>query len=287
MKWFKRILICILLLVVGVLAFSAATWYMVRGTPEWYRPAKGYDEAVARRAEEEVTHVQSWVAKAQTQPSTQSVEPITITLTSDELNAFFTKWKTAKNWDAKIDRYLANPQIVLHNKRLILAGTVRNLQVMDGTVMSLHFEPRLDADGKLNLDLVKVLAGKVPMPEAVWSGELDRLKGVMSASLPEMQGKSKVLPDGSFNSEAASVAMAKLLLHTLNHEATAPVVFVPFDEDQKHRIKVMPMKLTGITVADQTLKLTAVPLDEKQRREELDRIREPIDSPTAVAKTGE
>jgi len=30
-----------------------------------------------------------------------------------------------------------------------------------------------------------------------------------------------------------------------------------------------------------------VPLNEKQRREELDRIREPIDSPTAVAKTGE
>src|SRR5688500_6895838 len=244
MKWFKRlslVLACLLVLlgIGGVIA-----WRMLRGTPSWYPQAAvdpAAQQAAAVRAENEVQRTIDWAATQQaeerarlfaggsagdgssaaasrnaatnpsTAPATAATRPrsaLTVRFTEQELNAAFAKWEAMYDWRDKYGDHVSDPRIVLHEGRVILAGAVKDL----GTIVSLHFEPRLDEADGLSFELVRVLGGRLPLPESVFDKHRRRLEAKVRSSLPSLQQGAKIAPDGSANDKAVAAAMARLLL---------------------------------------------------------------------------
>ena len=93
-------------------------------------------------------------------------------------------------WKDHYSAYVDDPVLVLQDNRLILAGTVKEMD----TVVSVHFEPVLDADGKLRLNLVRVMGGKLPLPRAFWDGYRQKLCDAMAAQAGAGPGRAPRSP---------------------------------------------------------------------------------------------
>lgn len=275
MKWLKRLLLLVVFLGVFAVAAGAIGVWLARGTPGWYARPRGTPQqlaAAAHRAEEQVQRTLSWASgQAHHSPDTTAPAPssdnsLQISLSEDEVNGFFAKWDQTFGWSGHYSRYLSDPQIVIEDGRLILAGAVKDL----GSVMSIEFAPRL-ANGKLYMPVQRVLAGRLPLPQAFWDGYRRRLEQSVLARLPEWQARTEVGPDGTANSDAVAAAMGEMLLNVLNDRPTDPVLFLPYSIQQNHRS--LPVKLTGVQVADKMLTLTVEPMNAVERQTLVERIR--------------
>ena len=103
-----------------------------------------------------------------------------MTFTDDELNAFFDKWFAWNNWKAAYEPHVTDPILLLEDGRLILAARAKELD----TIASLQFEPRIDDAGRLDLRLVRVLGGNLPLPHGVLERYRTRLADSMRRRLP-------------------------------------------------------------------------------------------------------
>jgi hypothetical protein len=158
----------------------------------------------------------------------------------------------------------------------VIAAKVRDMN----TVASLHFEPRVTEDGLLNLRLVRILGGKLPLPEAVLSKYRTRMSDAMAQNLPRWQRTAAIDSGGTPNASAVAAAMGRLALHVLEHEPADPVLFLPL-VDANLRPRSVAVRLTDVRIEDRTLTLTVEPMSGAQRAELLKRIRE--GSPVASA----
>lgn len=282
MKWFKRILLVIAILLVGVLVALGGSYYLMKGTPDWYRPrhqtAQQRDDA-ARSAERKLADVQNWAADAQAAETrarsgrpTTSPTSATVTFTEDELNAFFYKWAEFYHWQARYGQYLSDPVLVLQHNRLILAAQARDLDA----VVSFHFEPSIDDQGQLHLKLVRVLAGRLPMPDALWSSQKQRLERSIKAHLPQWRQDARIDPAGIANDDAVMAGMGKLILHLLNNQPSRPVIFLPIIHNA--RVSKVPVHLLDVAIEPHTLTLTVDKLNPAERTDYLQHLR--MDEPT-------
>jgi hypothetical protein len=204
-----------------------------------------------------------------TLPANQVPGPITVRLTQEELNAFYTTNAKFRGWDDDISPYVQDPQIVLQDGRLIIAGKVAEL---GGIVASMHFAPSVDAAGQLHLDLVRVLGGRLPLPEAVAGGYRQKLITTVQRKLPLWQRQAKMDANGLPNEPAVSAAMAKLLMNSINQQPGDPVVFLPLSASP---IQYIPVKLSDVKATDGAIEFTLEPLSESQRARVIEKIREP------------
>jgi uncharacterized protein YpmS len=205
-------------------------------------------------------------------------QPFQIQFTDEELNAFFDKWADVNGRREVIERYVDDPRLVVRDNQLILAGTVKEL----GTVISMQFEPRIDERGNLQMNMVRVLGGILPLPDALWSSKRERMEQYLQAKLPAYQQAAAMMPDGTANSAAASAAMNKLLQSVLHDDAADPVLFVPYDVKKLSRS--VPVKITAVSIQNNTLTITAEQMTAAERAGLLDRLRAPYDSATAAAR---
>jgi len=305
-KWIKRVLLGVAVILAVMIAVSAWGWWRLRAKPDWYKLSTAtaeQREAAAARVENKFIAAQNWVAAArarearalqntpgtrtpaQTSPGAQPAagaqpdaadsQPFTVSFTAEELNAFFHKWDQLYGWEDRYSKYLQDPAIFIHEGRLILAATLKDF----GAVVSFHFQPRLTPEGNLDLDLEQVLAGKLPMPDAMWSSQKDRIEQSLREHLPAWQARAKMDPSsGAPNQSLINAAMAKLALHALNHEPSAPVLFLPQVSGPS-----LPVKLVGVKVAGDALTLTVEPLTPTERGELVQRVKQPY-HPLAIAK---
>jgi hypothetical protein len=343
MKWFKRLLLTfgalavLLGLVGGYLYF-----FVYHGTPDWYPRAKKIDPAAeaaaARRVEDKVAQTLNWASATQAQqdrarhaaneptgrtnapqpPATQpagtsprqgltaSADPLTLSFTEEELNAFFAKWEKLYDWDKKYSAYVSDPAIILHDGRIILAGRSKDL----GTVLSAHFDPELTGNTtegkavsapagsaaaaepsaasngsssspqpgdeparKLYLKLDRLLAGNLPLPQSFFDKYRATLGDRLKVSLPTYQRDAALFKDGTANSAAVVATMGKLFLHVLDREPGAPILFLPVPGKEGS----MPVQLTDVRVHDKTLSLTIKLLDRAERQSLLTEIRRPYE----------
>src|SRR5215218_131879 len=169
MKWLKRLTIFVvgLALVLG-LAAAGAYYYGVRRTPDWLRRpiASAADRAAAaNRLDQKILATLSAVGEMNAgqnessrpesgedkRPSvaTQPYKQLRVTFTEDELNASFQKWDQLYGWTERYKDHVQDPSIVIHDGRIVLAGNSTDV----GTYVSLHFDPKLNSIGSLNLKL--------------------------------------------------------------------------------------------------------------------------------------
>ncbi|HLL89165.1 MAG TPA: hypothetical protein VK324_07665 [Tepidisphaeraceae bacterium] len=283
MKWFKRIVLFAGLLVI-VMMLGAL--YLARDTPDWYeRPVLtvAQRQAAAQRAQDELLSAQSrFVTDAADRsagrtPATGPAEVRTISVGDEELNSLFDAWADNRNWREPIGKFVHDPVLLFRKDRIILAGVVKE---MGNAVASLHFEPRLTPDGQLDLNLVSVRGGNLPMPEAVYAKHRDRLVASLVRCLPEWQREAKLRPNGLTNNAAIAAGLGKMLVGGLTHRPSDAVLFVPTANNQGG----VPVKLTDVTVEDGRLSLTVTPLDPGERQALIDRLREPFDRTTAMTQ---
>jgi hypothetical protein len=295
MKWFKRVAIFVVgLVLVLALAAGGAYVYGVRRTPDWLkRPMASAAEraAAAGRVDRKILETLSLVGEmnaaesAGSRPSdlsdkralaTQPSRPLRVDFTEEELNASFQKWDQLYGWTERYKAYVQNPSVVLHDGRLVLAANSKEL----GTVVSLHFDPKLKKDGQLDLRLAQVLAGRLPIPQAFFEKYRDSAATKVRAALPNLRRKAQMKPDGSANAEAMAAAMGELFLHVLGNEPAEPVIFLPVGQSRS-----VPVRLTDVSIDDQTktLSLTVKPLNAAERESLLERIRDGSDKETAMS----
>jgi hypothetical protein len=276
-NWSKIVLRFTLLLVLAAAGVSAMSYIAMRRTPDWYQPDTKTDaqrNRIAARLENMLALLVDWGQRNHLQhaapnvSNTQQVqallshkadESFPISFTDDELNALFNKWANTKNRREWFEQYVDNPQLVIRGKQLIIVGKVRAMDM----VISLIFEPRLEPDGQMNLRLVHVLGGVLPLPDALWSGQKWAIEKVLREKLPLYQQDANISADGIANGDAASAAMNQLLLDTITYKPTNAVVFVPIDWQQL--TKSLPVKITALSIHDHTVEMTAEPMTSKER----------------------
>ncbi len=277
----KRSLLTTALGLVLLAALAGGGFWLFHITPSWYRPlahtAAQWAQA-ATRAEAKLLELRNWAAESHARlsatrsaqkngaPTTAAV-PVTISFEEEELNGFFDKWSRYAHWQQHYGKLIENPTLVLRNGSLILAAWVPDMN----TVVSAHFRPQVDDQGRLCANLVRVMGGRLPMPKAVFSAQSKRLAALVQYKLPKMQQQAHIDASGAANASAIGAAMAKLLLSTLDREPAEATFFLPLLDQPRG----MPVRLTAVRIENKTLTMTVETLNEPQRKTLLDRIRQP------------
>jgi uncharacterized protein YpmS len=242
MKWIKRFSIFLLVLVVAAAAFLGTSYYLSKRKPSWYKPLlmdSREMDAAANRAINKVFALHNMAADAARTESSRewrqsngattlpAVKPLTITFTQDELTAFIVRWSNLHS--ESVDKYITGPQFVLDNGEIKFACRIAELD----QIGVLRLAPSIDDEGKLDLDIVAISAGSLPIPEALIQKHLAKAEAALRSWLPSWQQSARMTPDGA-NSDAVKAAMTKLLLHTpAPHPAPQTRVVGPVHADRR------------------------------------------------------
>src|SRR3954464_278308 len=162
MKWFKRLLLVLAVLLIGAVLTASVGYYMLKRRPSFYHSYKWQGDersVVNQRAVDKITATRNLAAEASarerqatargtTMPS--DAKPMTVTFSEEELNAFL-----LHNFKDRLDDYVDDPGIFLNEGELVLAGQIKE----SGYVVSFHFAPKIDEQGKFNLKLVGSYGG--------------------------------------------------------------------------------------------------------------------------------
>ncbi len=283
-RWVKRSLLGVAFVMSLVALFLAGGFVLLRGTPGFYRESQLSPEQradAAARAESKLSQMQNLAADthgAEVRALKSATMPAmlpgarTFKFTADEMNALFNKWADMHGWKDLLDRVVEDPQIALEDGRVIFAGKVRIKSVE--TIVSIHFRPAITSDGRFEVKLESILGGKLPLPkDQMVSPMRDRVQKQILQSLPFWQNGAAIAANGAANEDAMKAALGKLLLHTLADEPGEPALFLPL---LSRGGETVPVKLMDISIVDNTLSLTVIPMNGPQRMELLEQIKEPV-----------
>jgi uncharacterized protein YpmS len=290
MKWFRRCIFVVVVLGFAVILLVGGGYLLMRGEPDYYtgQTLSPQDAALAAGSAEDkfrqilnradLAHRDAALAHqvtraGTTQPAT-APDAINVTFTDDELNSVFRKWSELNNWKASYQKYFNDPMVIFQRDRIILAGRVQNSDL--NSVVSLHLQPQVLPDGSVELKLVRALAGRLPVPMALFQKYLDKAVGALEHRLPRWQERADIEPDGEANSEAIAAQLSKLAIAALHQQAGDGVVFLP----TAGRANV-PVKVVGVELKDHTIQLSLQPLDAQDRDALLKRIKSPLGSEIA------
>jgi len=261
MKWIRRLLLCVLIAVLLLLIAGGVGYRMLHGRPDWYMQETidpVLREQMAKRVEDKLTDASNWTQSAwlarQHPAASTKPAPLEVSLTDQEINAFLSKWENVPSVDERVGGALSDPQISFNDGQIILAATVREMHA----VVSVHLAPRIDEKGLLHADIIRVMGGRLPLPQGVWNVYASKLAAKVAAQIPQTQQKAKLYPDGSANDQMVSAVLAKMLVQFLHGESADPVVFLKFPARDEFRN--LPVKITSVKIADKTLTMTFEPL---------------------------
>jgi hypothetical protein len=298
-KWLKRLLLVVAIFLVALLGTTLVLWRMVRAQPDFYHVVslpREQIEAAAQSATNKFAtihnqaariHAGARAAKAAQNPSGSTRDPvasspstspnaISVTFTDTELNAFFEKWSNFQNWKGGYERYVTDPVVILKDGRIIIAGKLKDADL----IASLHFEPKVTPDGKLDLQLVRVLGGTLPLPEALVSGYEQKIVDALRRNLPGWQQGAAFDSSGAANRQLIAATMSKFCVRVLNHEPSEPVLFLPIFGQRGS----VPVHLTHVQIDDGSMTLTVEPLNHEQQAALLEHARS--EEKTIVAGEG-
>jgi hypothetical protein len=285
-KWLKRLTILIAIVLFAIIVFGTVIFTLYKGTPEWYDATTPPEHRArfAQQAESKITETQNWATllhgdairsqrAAQSNiapPTTRVTDSHEIRFTQDELNALFDKWSALHGWAANYSEYLDDPRIILQKDRLVLAAKVKEL----GAITSFHFAPRLDENKQLRLDLVKVMGGRLPLPEPLWKSQKNRIMDGLRWRVPTWQPTARIDEQGAANQAAMSVTLARLVMRAANNQPGEPILFLPLTEASRS----VPVKVTELSVAAGSITLRVQKLTPAERATLIQKIRA-ADSP--------
>ena len=272
MKWMKRLLLVLAILLIGAVVAASVGYYMLKRRPSFYHSYKWSGEersVVNQRAVDKLTQTRNLAAEAAAQERQAAVKgttrpsqsvPMTVTFSEEELNAFL-----LHNFKDRLDEYVDDAGIFLKDGMIILAGQIKG----SGYVVSFHFEPKIDESGKLHLRMVGSYGGALPVPQSMVNSQFDRVRSALRVRIPGWQ-ESATLDARGANNSAVAASLGKLILNALDERPADAVLFMPDDSG-----KALPLRLVEIRVGKE-LMLTVQPLSAEQRAQLIKSIRSPL-----------
>jgi hypothetical protein len=278
MRIFKRLLFVVLLLVIGALVLSGVAWHYLRGVPSYYRTFKWNQQertalnqsAVAKFTRTRNQAAAAWSAEVQssqagaTRPATTTRpnEPLDISLTEEEINAFLDH-----NFQETFAQWVKNPGIYLQDGQIILAGEVKEL----GYVASFHFEPKIDKEGRLDLRLVKAVGGRLPLPRWMLESKMQKVRDGLKEKMPAWQRDATMDRYGASDKNLVKAAMGKMLLNVMNDKPSEPLLFLPGENK-----RALPVRIKTIKIEKQTIEMSLRPLTPEERKAAMEKVKAPI-----------
>jgi uncharacterized protein YpmS len=284
MKWVKRLLILVALVLLAMIGFSLVGIYLYRGTPQRYRQRIATTQEVkdaANRADQKLLDLFTWAASARAQqlrkingiakPGEQPIGAKTVTFDEDEINSFATSWnspgKTAL--EHRISHYFTDGRVVLEPDSLILVGQCPAFN----TLASAEFNPRIDGQGNLRVDLDSLRAGMLPVPQSAMGGQLLRLRELLRQQLFVESPAIRIDSAQTANSAALAASWLQLLLRSLTDRAADPILIIPFDLSDLSR--GFPAKLTDVKIVEGQITLTLLPLTSDETENLVESLKQP------------
>ena len=272
MKLLKRLLLVLAILLVGAVVAASVGYYMLKRRPSFYHSYKWTGDqrsVVNQRAVDKLTLTRNFAADAAAQERRAKVKgttlptdakPMMVKFSEEELNAFL-----LHNFKDRLDDYVEDPGIFLGDGTIILAGQIKET----GYVVSFHFAPKIDEQGKLHLKLVGSYGGALPVPQSMLNSQFEKVRQALKGHIPGWQESATIDARGA-NGTAVAVAMGKLILNALDDKPADPILFMPDDSG-----RALPLRLVDISVGKE-LTLTVQPLNPEQRAELIKTIRSPL-----------
>ncbi len=262
------------LLIVAIVAGLCMWWaYRAAGkVPEWYVPpdiASTQSIQEAHDAEGKIADVQTWAAAKHAYESARQygtplakppAEELIISFSQAEVNSFVSKWygrfgpQSANG--RRLNDVFRGPMVRIERERITLAGAVPPL---NGRIVSLDVQPVVEGGG-LNLKLLSVRTGNLPLPEFTWAKPRQMIIDSLTDMLGKLRAEAAIDRAGAANPEAVSSVMAIQGVDTLQHRITENVLFVPVSEKTG-----LPVKLKSCDLQDGMITLTTQPLEKKER----------------------
>lgn len=254
-----------LLLIVGLCLIG---YVRFKQAPSFYRVntlSAAERDAAASSAELKLVLVQNAAAQAradeyaarQQATTLPTVQPITLTITQDELNALLDKWSVWPSIRSEYAKFVADPYIALEDGRLILAGKMPNMD----SVVSVHFTPSVEPDGRMKLTLSGVLAGRLPFPVALFSSYREQAAEQILHRMDNWRVHADVNKTGVANGSMINAVMGQLLMTSLNDQPTDPVLFLPLVQHGS-----IPVIVRNVSIEEHALTLTVEPMTPTQRQ---------------------
>src|SRR5579862_822268 len=255
MKRLRRLGIFLGLLLLAVAGFGLFMHHRITARPVWYHgPVVDVEiqHAGANSMTQKLIGIYSQVNRMRAeqiraslagQPATHPInEPISIELSENEINGFFSEWDVRFHWREGISKYAQDPVVTLEDNELIIAGTIKDWNA----VASIHLTPAVQGN-KLTFIPTTAMIGTQDVPRSYLSGNISKLSGVMDRKLPELREASEIEPRGWANPPAVAVAMSELLMHVLNDEPAENVLFIP--EKIGRDSRSLPVKVTHVDIS--------------------------------------
>ena len=242
-------------------------------------------KAVANSADQKLLDLYSWAAAVQAREirlrraTSQSAAdpPIgakVITFSSDEFNSFIQNFEKAgsSRLRGQISPYFSDGRMILQDGHLILAGRSDEL----GTVVGAAFSPSVDQGGKLHFELDGLTAGLLPVPQSTLATPMAQLKNALQNRLAALQDLADIDQKMTANPPAWHAVLTRLLLDSLNHRPSEPIICIPFDVTDVRR--QIPVHVASIKVDSDTITARLEPIPGSDRPRILDQITQPYDS---------
>lgn len=274
-KWLRRILAVLFGIVLGLAILTLWGYHRATTDPDYFRAIE-WDEArladAANSATQKLAAALTWAGEARS-AQVRGVDPsgaLHISFSEEEINAFFTTWQRLSGWEKRLGQYMEHPQARLIGSELVVAARVREV----GVVISAHFQPVIDSEGRLDFRLKRTLGGRLPIPRVMFSSYLDRARAGLHRALPAMQKDAALDPRGNANERALLAGFTRMALDVIDDRPSDPRVILQADPfNGKIRL---PVRLNHVSVEDGQLHLTAEALTPDQQRQFIDFLRQPV-----------
>jgi hypothetical protein len=292
MKWFKRILFFVAVVVFLAIVGIGTAIYMYHSAPRWYRPRVVTAEQqlqTANSAQQKLWDLISWVGSIHAQAIREnrgnaSTEPLvgpkTVKYSDDEFEQLYRTWvePNAPAFDDEVAKYFTDGRLVFDDDELIIAGQSKDV----GALISVVFEPTIDETGALRMKLYSIDAGRLPIPQSMLGNELEKVKSKLMDRLQQYQQTADIDKDLVANKSAVDAAMTRLLLDSLNDQPSDPILYLPYDIGNLK--KTIPVKVAAMKLQDGSMMLTLQPLTTTDRTAVLDRLKKPYELPTPAGQ---
>lgn len=270
MKWIKRLLLFSSGLWLFLALASVYSIYLAKGTPAWYVSKPLTDAQVmeaANQSDQKLADLLSYAndiaaaqRRAQLGNGPTTIAPKTITLTELQANQFIRQWQglLGASFKSRFTRYLSDCRLVLLDKHLVIAGTLRDAGYLTSTVASIEFAPRIDDQGRLWTTLEQVYTGRLPVPRVLTSRLENRFRATLQYDQARWQSRATLGSDGLANRAAVDVMWTRLFLAGMNGQPNDAIFLLPLElADPKHAV---PVRMTDLTIADRLMTFTIRPL---------------------------
>ncbi|MEM1011378.1 MAG: hypothetical protein AAGI46_04050 [Planctomycetota bacterium] len=274
-RWLVRLGVLMLLLIAGL---AGVGWYAKKAAssvPAFYSEARlsGADrlEAIAS-IERKFLNFQGDLGEstAVSLRNDSDIEPVRVSFSGEELDVYFDKWLSDSGYREPMAKYLADPRLVIHDGRLILAGRA-TLDGLGEVVVSIRLLPSVAESGRARLVLEDFAAGTITLPDALVSVLRQKAIDGLGMQAENERAAVEIATDGTANDAAITLAVDHQLRRLLARQPVDDIVLFPPVLGRGN----VAARVVGLSVEDGVLTLDVLPLSPEEREDLVDELQAP------------